>query len=409
MNRRKFLGVTGVAGVSPFEFVARHPSCIHREPIIGNERLLSLLKEPVVIENIELLRAEDWKPERGYFVRMTAKGYAPYTIPANNRMFLMRDLMLGLVAPFFIGKDARDVEALVTGVYRAGSNYKFCGMPFWNCVGHVENAILGLLGTITHKPVAALFGEILRREVPVYITTFDRDSTPERYIEQVQRKIAEYGAKAVKIKIGGRMKPGSAGRDAIMIPAFRKALGDAATLYADANGSFNEFSEAVSICQHLYDNGFAHLEEPCEFREFELTKRIADAVPLPIAGGEQDTNLPQFRRMIEQHIVDIVQPDVMYAGGFVRTLKIARMAAEAGMTISPHSPRVAHNHAAMLHVLALTPNISAHHEFQTDNYMRNVVSPVLQVKNGVMPIPLGAGWGVELDPAFTSTLKLVKL
>jgi L-alanine-DL-glutamate epimerase-like enolase superfamily enzyme len=63
----------------------------------------------------------------------------------------------------------------------------------------------------------------------------------------------------------------------------------------------------------------------------------------------------------------------------------------------------------MLHVIAITPNISKYQEFQTDNYMKDVVTPVLEVKNGVMPIPLGAGWGVELDSAFVSTLKKMEL
>jgi L-alanine-DL-glutamate epimerase-like enolase superfamily enzyme len=417
MNRRQFLISSGVAGISASRLFANQqprtknyqPKTTNQKSPTNNQKLTTTFKEPIIIEKIELLRAESWKPERAYFVRVSAKGYAPYTMPANNRMFLMRDLMLGLVVPFFIGKDARDVEALVEGVYRAGSNYKFCGMPFWNSVGHVENAILGLLGTIAQKPVAALFGEILRRETPVYVTTFDRESAPEQYIENVKKKLAEYGANAVKIKVGGRMKAGNSGRDEAMIPAFRKALGDSATLYADANGSFNDFSEAMNICKRLHDAGFAHLEEPCEFREFELTKRITSASKLPIAGGEQDTNMPQFRRMIQERMVDIIQPDVMYAGGFLRVLKIAQMAAKAGMKISPHSPRVAHNHAVMLHVIAITPNVSKHQEFQTDNYMKDVVSPVLQVKNGIMPIPLGAGWGVELDNDFIKTLKNVEM
>jgi L-alanine-DL-glutamate epimerase-like enolase superfamily enzyme len=410
MNRRQFLISSGVAGISaPQLFANQEPKTKNYQPKTINQQLQTIFKDPIIIEKIELLRAEGWKPERAYFVRVSAKGYAPYTMPANNRMFLMRDLMMGLVAPFFIGKDARGVEALVEGVYRNGTNYKYCGMPFWNCVGHVENAILGLLGTIAGKPVAALFGEILRRETPVYVTTFDRESAPEKYIENVKKKMAEYGANAVKIKVGGRMKEGIAGRDETMIPAFRKALGDSATLYADANGSFNDFSVAVDICKRLHEAGFAHLEEPCEFREFELTKRIADATPLPIAGGEQDTNLPQFRRMIDQRIVDIVQPDVQYAGGFLRVLKIAQMAAKAGMTISPHSPRVAHNHAVMLHVIAITPNASKHQEFQTDNYMKDVVSPVLEVKNGVMPIPLSAGWGMKVNPDFIKKLKVVEV
>jgi D-galactarolactone cycloisomerase len=411
MNRRQFLISSGVAGVSGTlpgaEFTPKSNSQrLAFEPV---SRLREQFKEPIIIEKIELLRADGWKPERGYFVRVTAKNHAPYTMPANNRMFLMRDLFLGLVAPYFIGKDARELEALVEGVYRAGSNYKFCGMPFWNCVGHVENAVLGLLGTIAQKPVAALFGEILRRETPVYVTTFDRESAPEKYIENVKKKLAEYGANAVKIKVGGRMKEGTTGRDEAMIPAFRKALGDSATLYADANGSFNDFSAAVNICKRLHDAGFAHLEEPCEFREFELTKRITSASKLPIAGGEQDTNMPQFRRMIQQRMVDIIQPDVMYAGGFMRVLQIARMAAKVGMTISPHSPRVGHNHSVMLHVIAITPNASKHQEFQTDNYMKDVISPVVQVENGMMPIPLDAGWGVELDGDFIKTLKEVFL
>jgi L-alanine-DL-glutamate epimerase-like enolase superfamily enzyme len=56
-----------------------------------------------------------------------------------------------------------------------------------------------------------------------------------------------------------------------------------------------------------------------------------------VAGGEQDWDLGVWERMIESHVVDIVQPDVMCMGGISRTLEVVQMAAQAGMPCTPHS------------------------------------------------------------------------
>lgn len=63
---------------------------------------------------------------------------------------------------------------------------------------------------------------------------------------------------------------------------------------------------------------------------------MADALTLPVAGGEQDSSLRRFRWMIEHRAVDIVQPDICYFGGFIRSIRVARMAAAAGMDCTPH-------------------------------------------------------------------------
>lgn len=85
----------------------------------------------------------------------------------------------------------------------------------------------------------------------------------------------------------------------------------------------------------LEQYGVCHYEEPCPYPQLEWTKQVADALELPVTGGEQDTDLAQFQRMISMHAVDIVQPDICYIGGLSRALKVARMAEAAGMTCTP--------------------------------------------------------------------------
>ncbi len=78
-----------------------------------------------------------------------------------------------------IGEDARELERLLDNIYLYKSNYKWQGLPFWVCLACVEFAILDLLGRSVGKPVAALMGEILQTEIPVYYASGNRGDTPE--------------------------------------------------------------------------------------------------------------------------------------------------------------------------------------------------------------------------------------
>src|SRR6187431_1535039 len=85
-------------------------------------------------------------------VRLASPPYIPTSLETTWPILTRR------VAPFFIGKDARDLEALVDGVYLANSNYKWQGLPFWVPVASVELAILDLLGQVARKPLGDLLG-----------------------------------------------------------------------------------------------------------------------------------------------------------------------------------------------------------------------------------------------------------
>ncbi len=83
-------------------------------------------------------------------------------------------------------------------------------------------------------------------------------------------------------------------------------------------------------------NSYGYFEEPCEFEDLWGTKEVADALTLPVAGGEQEFSLHRWRWTIENRGVDIAQPDLRYGGGFIPATKVARMAAAAGLRVVPH-------------------------------------------------------------------------
>ena len=88
-------------------------------------------------------------------------------------------IFLNRVAPFFVGKDARQLEPLLWELYRHDDNYKYQGLALWVCVAAAEFAILDLLGKMTGKSIGDLLGGVKRREIAVYRASGVRGNTPE--------------------------------------------------------------------------------------------------------------------------------------------------------------------------------------------------------------------------------------
>ena len=247
-------------------------------------------------------------------------------------------IFLNRVAPFFVGKDARQLEPLLWELYRHDDNYKYQGLALWVCVAAAEFAILDLLGKLTGKSIGDLLGGVKRREIAVYRASGVRGNTPEEEIAYLKQLVAETGAKALKFRLGGRMSKNAdslPGRTERLIPLVRETFGPEMTLYADSNSSYDA-AEAIEIGRLMEEYDYGFFEEPCRFDHLEETKAVADAFRIPVAGGEQEFSEYGFRWMIANRAVDIVQPDLHYHGGFIRSMRVARMAHAAGMLCTPH-------------------------------------------------------------------------
>src|SRR6202035_5188770 len=105
----------------------------------------------------------------------------------------------------------------------------------------------------------------------------------------------------------------------------QQKLASKVTLMADANGSYSA-PNAIEIGKRLQKMNYLWFEEPCPWEELSETKKVADALSMKVAFGEQDSSLWLFQWMIENHVMRVVQPDLNYSGGFTRAARVARMA-----------------------------------------------------------------------------------
>jgi L-alanine-DL-glutamate epimerase-like enolase superfamily enzyme len=287
-------------------------------------------------------------------------------------------------------------------VYTYHSNYKLAGLALWNCVAHVEFCMLDMLGKMANRPVCELLGAVLRRQIPVYLSSMRRDTTPEEEVAHLEARLAETGARAVKLKIGGRMSANAdamPGRTERLVPLARERLGDEIAIYVDANGSYDA-GKAIEVGRMLEANGVGFYEEPCPWEQYEWTQQVAQALEMTVAGGEQDSSLPRFAQMIRDGVVDMVQPDLAYVGGFIRSLRVASMAREAGMRVTPHSSKSDANTAYMLHFAAVTSNAGPYQEYNAAPPRGQWwEAPPFEVHEGTIAVPDGPGLGVSYDPA----------
>lgn len=319
----------------------------------------------------------------------------------NDRMPNLISLLKGLVLPHFVGQDARTLTQLVDNAYRLNSNYKYAGMPLWNCIGSVEIAVWDLLGRVARKPVFELLGKPVRSDYGVYISDFDRESDPELIVERLLEKLELTGARGVKVKVGGRMvnSPRYEAQTRKFIPLLRKKLGDSITIYADANGSYSA-QEGIEIGRLLEAHGVEIFEEPCNFEDEDGLRTVNNALSkLKLAGGEQDTSTFRFQRLAQTNVYDILQPDLYYNGGILRALQVSEIARLAGNKgFAPHSPKTDPLIGPFWQVAALTGNL---YGLQEVVFIPGEKAPSwhskIQVENGKITLPNRTGLGIEYD------------
>ena len=373
------------------------------QPVLKAE----LFSAPVIIESMQLLRYQN-----NFICKVKSKdGAEGISVGNNMQLISLYPIFVKRLQPFFIGKDATKLEQLLEEVYVYQSNYKLQNLALWVPLATIEFAILDLLGRISGNSIGQLIGEIHNPKVAVYRANNYRGRTAEESIGLIQRNVEETQAKALKFKVGGRMSHDAdypAGRSEALIPLVRKTFGDDMVIYADSNGSYS-VKEAIRIGKIMEEYKYDFYEEPTPFDWYEETKAVADALDVPIAGGEQEPSMHQFRWLIGNDALDIVQPDMFYFGGMIRSMKVAKMAHSVGKKCVPHISGSGLGYLYMMHFVSAIPNAGPYHEFKGFNteipYECSTSS--LESEQGEVTVPTGAGLGLEIDPEYIAKHKLV--
>jgi L-alanine-DL-glutamate epimerase-like enolase superfamily enzyme len=414
-NRRTFISASAAGGLALSSAATPSGNARYRkldeilkQPVLKKQ----VFAAPIIIESLELLRFGN-----SFLCRVRSREGAEGIAVAHSGMNTLFPIFLNNLQPFFIGKDARELDLILDKVYIYGFNFRYGGITLGLPLATIEFAILEMLGRIAQKPVGQLIGEIHNPEVGVYMATEWREKPVEESIKLIQGAVAEYDVHALKIKVGGLMymtkdmyAVGPPGRTEKMIPLVRKTFGDKMALYADSN-SFYSVPEAIRVGKLLEEHKFGYFEEPVMFDHIEEIKQVADALTIPIANGEQDNSFYGFRWLIANNGIEIVQPDNYYFGGLIRSMKVARMAAAFGKTIVPHMSGGGLGYLYNIHFVSCAPNAGAHHEFkglQTQVRFECKTSP-LKVVDGKIKVPTGPGFGVDFDPEWVEKHRIVTL
>jgi L-alanine-DL-glutamate epimerase-like enolase superfamily enzyme len=349
--------------------------------------------------NVKITRLETFARRQIGIVRVTTEDGAqgigqmsPFNADITAQVFHRQ------VAPRVLGADPTDIGGLVARVIEA--EYKFPGTYICRALTGLDTALWDRCGKLAGKSVCELLGGT-PRPFPVYGSSMRRDITPADEAARLARLADEKGFRAFKVRVGkvcGHDEDQWPGRTEALIPAVRRAVGDDITLLADGNSCYTP-ARAIEVGRLLEAHRFGHFEEPCPYWELEWTAEVARALNIPVAGGEQDWDLSQWRRIVGLRAVDIVQPDICYIGGLSRALRVAELAGRAGLPCVPHSANVSLVTVFTLHMMGALPNAGPHVEFsiEPNAWAQGLYAPALEVRDGKVAIPAGPGWGVEIS------------
>jgi L-alanine-DL-glutamate epimerase-like enolase superfamily enzyme len=378
---------------------------ILKQPIFKRD----LFPDPVIIESIELLHLQ-----HQYLCRVRSKdGHEGISVSNAEQMAALYPLLVKRIAPFFIGKDARDLEHLIPAATVYDSNYKAQGLAIWVPIATIEFAILDMFGKIANRSIGLLISDKIHNPaISVYQANGERDNSAEEVIDHLKRDVDISHAKAIKFKLGGRMSHTEypVGRSEKLIPMVRKTFGDDMIISADSNGSYTA-AEAIPIGKLMQEYKYAFYEEPVPFDWYEETKQVSDALEIPIAGGEQEPSTHNFRWLVANGGLSIVQPDMFYFGGMIRCVQVARMANAFGKQCIPHISSTGLGYVYMMHFVSSIPNSGPYHEFKEFNSelpYHCATSSLRSDADGVIKVPSGPGFGVEIDPDFLKRCEVVK-
>ena len=243
------------------------------------------------------------------------------------------DAMVGFddYAELFVGRDPLALERH----YRVLSHISFHAGRCWP----LDLALWDLAGKITGQPCWKLLGGLSNR-VRAYASSGTlRD--PAALADAAQRYRDE-GFGALKI----RFHRGDWREDVRALEAVRARVGVALELMVDCNQGWRQpwdtegpwsLKDAAAVARALEPLGVYWMEEPLHRADRAGMKALRQMTPIRIAGGEMNRELSEFRDLIAEGCLDVLQPDVALTGGITGLRRVAVMAQEAGLVFTPHT------------------------------------------------------------------------
>lgn len=306
--------------------------------------------------------------------------------------------------PYLLGRDPDHIEDIWQVLYRGG--FYRGGPILMSALAGIDQALWDLKGKRYNLPVHQFLGGPVRSKVRVY-SWIGGDRPAE--VGQAARAQVAAGFTALKMNAAPEMEYidsfGKVELAVARIGAVREAVGIEVGIGVDFHGRVHKGMAKV-LAKELEPFHPMFIEEPVLPEHNEALREIAAHTTIPIATGERMFSRWDFKRLLQDGIVDIIQPDVSHAGGISEMRRIATMAEAYDVAVAPHCPLGPIALAACLQVDAVTPNVFIQeqslgiHYHQANDLLDYLADPsVFHYSAGYVAIPSGPGLGITIDEA----------
>ncbi|MCL4488275.1 MAG: mandelate racemase/muconate lactonizing enzyme family protein [Chloroflexi bacterium] len=333
-----------------------------------------------------------------------------YGVGATATAGMLKDL----AEQFLLGKDPFRIEALWSEMYDHTFWAKGGGPIIFAGISALEQALWDIKGKAFGIPIYEMLGGKVRDRVRVYANGWSyRCLQPADYAREAERVLKDgytalklYPLATPEMDAHSRIRHvsmrtldrESEARAVASVKAVRDAVGPQVEIMLDLSCELTT-DAIIRFGQRVQEFDILFFEEPVDPFDVEALKKVSEHVNIPIAVGERVYTRYGFRRILELHAADILQPDIGNTGGIMEAKKIAAMAETYNMRVQPHHSAGPVSAAAALQLDACIPNfiIQEIYPYRPPEHFAIVDhAPELDVRNGFMPIPDRPGLGVEL-------------
>lgn len=306
----------------------------------------------------------------------------------------------GAVRRHVIGSDPFNVEDLWLRMYR--NEFWRGGVIATTVMSGIEIACWDIIGKAVGQPVWRLLGGRCHEKVKAYANAwYTVERAPEEFAKRV-KVVLDKGYKALKVDPFG---PGSLEltheekvRSVELVAAIRDAVGPDVEIFVEMHGRFSA-ATAIELARMLEPSRPGWIEEPCPPEDIPSLKKVAEHVNLPVATGERCFTRYGFREVIESGAPDILQADVIHAGGLLEMKKIAAMADVRSILMAPHNSNGPVCTAASVHFGFCTTNLKVQECFDdfSETWVVDAVPGTPRPRDGNFYPPEKPGLGVSLN------------
>ena len=397
-NRRKFLTALGLSTVGSTMALTSSLT----EVLVNNARISPLTDAP---KDIKITDVSTFKVKRAIFIKIeTNSGVAGWgEASSNSPLEVVEAFIIKKMRKTIIGKNPFDTEPIWNKLFWQNHDLGPSGALTY-AIAAIDLALWDIKGKILSQPIYNLLGGKFRTEIPTYcgIPLKGGEIPIENAVERAL-KVAELGYKTIKLRMQIREYNLNPIPDPTLkyYKVIRKALPEDIDLFVDPNEGYTA-SRAIEIGKALQAMGMKYYESPVpRENNMDLTE-VVEALDISVMAGEKCYTRWEFRDLILEGNPDIINPDLIKAGGITEVKRIATLAQTFFKLIVPHNTKPTLGTAAALHLMASISNAGPFIEYvELDTYDEVMAcfdkSQHLKLIDGKLQVPTGPGLGMSIN------------